>query len=170
MTKEERDLLITDLCSRLKDGVIGRVYAECSTGQYDIYGDMTYVSTPFDVILDGINVSTGEIHVTAIGNEDTVNFIDEQQDAEPFIIEDFEPYLRPMSSMTVEETKYKLSTFFRVINTKIEGVGYRPTLNCVGAINYINWLNKNMFDYHGLIPMGLALEAKEDMYKSENFE
>ena len=29
-----------------------------------------------------------------------------------------------------------------------------------------DWLNKKMFDYRGLIPIGLALEAKEDMYKS----
>jgi hypothetical protein len=27
-----------------------------------------------------------------------------------------------------------------------------------------DWLNKNMFDYRGLIPKGLALEAKEGMY------
>jgi hypothetical protein len=28
-----------------------------------------------------------------------------------------------------------------------------------------DWLNKKMFDYRGLIPMGLALEAPEGMYK-----
>ena len=28
-----------------------------------------------------------------------------------------------------------------------------------------SWLNKKMFDYRGLIPMGLALCAPEDMYK-----
>ena len=33
--------------------------------------------------------------------------------------------------------------------------------------NSQDWLNKKMFDYRGLIPMGLALEAKEGMYKTE---
>lgn len=148
MTEEERDLLITDLCSRLKYGVAGRVYAECSAGEYDmISGDMIFDDKPFDVILDGINLSTGEIHVTAIGNEDTVNFIDEQQDAAPFIIEDFEPYLRPMSSMTEEE---------------------EDELNSARMGNYgedVDWLNKNMFDYRGLYPKKLALK----MYKYEKY-
>ena len=31
----------------------------------------------------------------------------------------------------------------------------------------IDWLNKNMFDYRGLIPLGLAIEAPSDMYKEE---
>ena len=29
-----------------------------------------------------------------------------------------------------------------------------------------DWLNANHFDYRGLIPMGLALEATKDMYKN----
>ena len=33
------------------------------------------------------------------------------------------------------------------------------------TINEIDWLNKNHFDYCGLIPRGLALEAPEGMYK-----
>ena len=69
-----------------------------------------------------------------------------------------------MSSMTLEEIKYKLSTFFRVINTNIEGVGYIPTLNSFSAIKFIDWLNANHFDYRGLIEKGLALEAPEGMY------
>ena len=30
----------------------------------------------------------------------------------------------------------------------------------------IDWLNKKMFDYRGLIPMGLAIEAPGDMYQT----
>lgn len=64
------------------------------------------------------------------------------------------PYLRPMSSMTAEEQE-ELKQVALVDN---EGVpGDIPA--------YIDWLNKNMFDYRGLIPMGLALEASEGMYK-----
>ena len=66
-------------------------------------------------------------------------------------IEDIKPYLRPMSSMT-EEEKIDYQAFFNY-----DGVEYPD--------EYIDWLNKNMFDYRGLIPNGLALEAPEGMYK-----
>ena len=54
--------------------------------------------------------------------------------------------LRPMSSMTDEEDdEYEI-----IIRSSLT--------------THIDWLNKNMFDYRGLIPMGLALEAKDGMY------
>ncbi len=59
------------------------------------------------------------------------------------------PYLRPMSSMTEEE---------------YEEFGY-DTLRY--TIQDIDWLNAHHFDYRGLIPMGLALEAPEGMYKND---
>lgn len=59
------------------------------------------------------------------------------------------PYLRPMSSMTEEE--------------KDE---YDRLVMCNASWVVDDWLNKNQFDYRGLIPMGLALEAKEGMYMS----
>ena len=37
-----------------------------------------------------------------------------------------------------------------------------PSVNADG----IDWLNKKMFDYRGLIPLGLALEAHEGMYNN----
>ena len=38
-------------------------------------------------------------------------------------------------------------------------------VNTLGSYsNKIDWLNKNMFDWRGLIPMNLALEAPEGMY------
>ena len=61
------------------------------------------------------------------------------------------PYLRPMASMT-EEEKINYRAFFNY-----DGVEYPD--------EYIDWLNKNMFDYRGLIEKGLALEAPEGMYK-----
>ena len=62
-------------------------------------------------------------------------------------IEDIRPYLRPMSSMTEEEC---------------EEVGKHITI-----YDTVDWMNKHHFDYHGLIEKGLALEAKEGMYKTE---
>ena len=34
------------------------------------------------------------------------------------------------------------------------------------SINQFDWLNAHHFDYRGLIPKGLALEAKEWMYSN----
>lgn len=63
------------------------------------------------------------------------------------------PYLRPMSSMT-EEEKETYQMFFNedgLLNTSID--------------TYLDWLLEGHFDFRGLIQMGLALEAPEDMYK-----
>jgi len=64
------------------------------------------------------------------------------------------PYLRPLSSMTDEERE-EYSQFIAEIN----GCAY-----FIDPISQMDWLNKNMFDYRGLIPKGLALEAPEGMY------
>lgn len=62
------------------------------------------------------------------------------------------PYLFPLSSMT-EEQKSQYSFFLtRIID------GYDSSL-------LIDWLNKNHFDYRGLIPMELAIDATgKDIY------
>lgn len=60
--------------------------------------------------------------------------------------QDIKPYLRPMSSMTEEE---------------IRALGARVKINPAEGLDY---LNANHFDYRGLIPMGLAIEAPKDMY------
>ena len=62
-------------------------------------------------------------------------------------IEKIKPYLRPMSSMTEEERQE-----------------YGLVLCDELSINQFDWLNRKMFDYRGLIPKGLALEAKEGIY------
>jgi len=61
------------------------------------------------------------------------------------------PYLRPMSSMTEEEkVEYTLYCFEQPFLQKDKA----PTLGSVPMC--IDWLNKKMFDYRGLIPKGLA--------------
>lgn len=68
----------------------------------------------------------------------------------------FKPYLRPVSSMTAEEKED-----FGVPFTSEGLVTLADTVEC------IDWLNAHHFDYRGLIPMGLALEAPEGMYKTD---
>ena len=63
-----------------------------------------------------------------------------------FRIENIKPYLFPLSSMT-EEQQINLTKF---------------VANGINGENILyDWYNKNHFDYRGLIPMGLAIDATE---------
>ena len=71
----------------------------------------------------------------------------------------FKPYLRLMSSMTEEEEREFIN-----IDENVESYGGRG--HCVIlSTDTQDWLNAHHFDYRGLIEKGLALEAKEGMYK-----
>ena len=76
-------------------------------------------------------------------------------------IESIKPYLRPMSSMTEEEINE-----FILISDTVLWLGNKKS-TCILSLEQMDWLNKNMFDYRGLIDKGLALEAPEGMYKFE---
>ena len=65
------------------------------------------------------------------------------------------PYLRPMSSMTKDERKEYMCLSDLIT---VDGV-------LVSSYETFDWLIKNHFDFRGLIPKGLALEAPEGMYK-----
>ena len=87
-------------------------------------------------------------------------------DYHPFI-DRCKPYLRPMSSMTVEERKELETLGWRVD----ELADNAPWAHC-GAIHHvvdgIDFLNRHMFDYRGLILMGLAAPAPDGMYNIQN--
>lgn len=68
------------------------------------------------------------------------------------------PYLRSMSSMTEEEREDYLGTFIELPNEEYLLKTLRTT----------DWLNKHHFDYHGLIPKGLAIEVTEENNPYEN--
>ena len=71
----------------------------------------------------------------------------------PFV-EEVRPYLRPMSSMTEEEENE-----YRAINC-YEGLFPHNE-------DALDYALEHHLDFRGLIPMGLALEAPEEMYKIE---
>ena len=88
----------------------------------------------------------------------------------------FKPYLRPISSMTEEEIEFMGENGFRVYkktncfdnNCDVSDDGWdnfyvdKQSFEGVIELFYSHHL-----DYHGLIPMGLALEAPDNMYKTE---
>ena len=77
--------------------------------------------------------------------------------SKPVTIEETKPYLRPMSDMTEEEYKEWRYLYLPLPHDN----------EATETQRRIDWLNSHHFDYRGLIPMGLALEAPEDMYKSK---
>lgn len=58
-------------------------------------------------------------------------------------IEEVKPYLFPLSSMTEEQKEDMIKSSCGIGSDK----------------NVFDWWNKNHFDYRGLIPMGLAIDA-----------
>jgi hypothetical protein len=119
MTKEEKELLLKDLCARLPYGVIG---------EYSWKGNEPHNRELTGNLYDELNSSW-----SSTGDSK------------------FIPYLRPMSSMTEEEVDE-----FTQFDIYADGEYIMPNHEA------IDWLNKNMFDYRGLIPMGLAIEVTEE--------
>ena len=60
-----------------------------------------------------------------------------------FRLNSCKPYLFPMSSMTEEQKEDMIKSSCGIGSDK----------------NVFDWYNKNHFDYRGLIPMGLAIDA-----------
>lgn len=71
-------------------------------------------------------------------------------------MEYYKPYLRQMSSMTEEEM-----VEFKRLNGECDEM---PTFDYIPVEHYriFDWLNKNMFDYRGLIPKGLAIAVTKE--------
>lgn len=112
------------------------------------YGIKCYYNSPEidDDIPEGISVIKGFKNEGILIEIESGDIID---------VDCIKPYLRSMSSMTEKEQK------------EYDVFCCKPYLGIdeTTASNFIDWLNAHHFDYRGLIPMGLALEAPEDMYK-----
>lgn len=75
------------------------------------------------------------------------------KDIDPIEIDFIKPYLFPLSSMT-EEQYDQLYIDSRVKNDSIDILDA-----LANDMDAIDWLNKNLFDYRGLIEKGLAIDA-----------
>lgn len=142
MTQEEKLLLTKDLCERLPYGV--KCYVPIEDCVMELTGKrLNYFCFHKDVW--GIDYSH-ELEIV----------IDPLNDANNNYV--VKPYLRPMASMTEEERNEYNEYLFH-------GASIGLMSNTETACELIDWLNKKMFDYRFLIPMHLALEAPEGMYK-----
>lgn len=134
MTQNEKDLLLKDLCARLPYGV----KLHCSSNVMICIGPYTLNTIVLDRIFN-----------------DNTEYV-------PF--DEFKPYLFPLSSMT-EEQYYEMQT----ISGKdcLEHMEVEKEWKNNSSFSHlplyehrvIDFFDKNHFDYRGLIPMGLAIDA-----------
>lgn len=143
MTQEQKELLLRDLCMRLPYGVKVKIK----------YYDYEAAWKLLAIYTNGTTYATRDI-----GYPIETYF------------EDCKPYLFPLSSMTEEQFE-ELKVFADLIyeGNTLELVEWNDNCktlefwleeipsHCV--IKVFDWLNKNHFDYRGLIPMGLAKDA-----------
>lgn len=132
MTEEQRQLLIKDLCGRLPYGV-----------------NILHVK-------DGIIGVLSNINIYVEGREQklkcSIPFFGE--DNVP--IEEFKPYLYPLSSMT-EEQRSVLEDWD--MNEPMLDISGERQIYIATNPRIIDYFNKHHFDYRGLIEKGLALDA-----------
>lgn len=152
MIQEDKGLLLKDLCARL----------------------------PYGVTMNVTEPGEDNVNFNCFLGPDIIKEISSETGHFKYI-----PYLRPMSSMTKEELE-ELKSKCTHTETEEDWEGVRsdvwgiqildkydtrrwdnPIWPSTINVDAIDWLNKNMFDYRGLIPMGLALEAPEDMYNTD---
>lgn len=133
MKQDDRDLLLKDLCGRLP---------------YGVKVQFSYIFTS-PAILKGIDKDFIECDIAVCE------------------LEDVKPYLFPLSSMTEEQYNSlhesgilnNCSHSYEYVNPHIHGVSFIFKEFKTYSLELIEWLNKNHFDYRGLIPKGLAANA-----------
>lgn len=148
MKQEDKELLLKDLCARLSYGVI------CDVGDNKPY------------TLSRIEIDDNNGHL--------LDFIEKKDGLDMQVyLSEVKPYLFPFSSMTEAqriklykvlgwgyESHYHLSKEWEDFNESIDNNGLFLPAYWVSELNKMyNWLNKNHFDYRGLIEKGLAIDA-----------
>ena len=142
MTREDEKLLLKDLCARLPYGV------KCLVN-YTFCNETT----------DYKDVKASDVDTLIMINQQTEDYFFKQL-SEWFTVDEFKPYLFPISSMTEEQKEFIKNKF--CYDWDINDHPYSLWANCIEtgkADELIDWFLENNFDYRGLIPMGLANDA-----------
>lgn len=132
MTQQDKDLLLRDLSARLPYGV--------------------KVQVEYDAEEFGKTIEIDEITMIDKYGKEILLY----HAGEYFSIEELKPYLRPMSSITVEEREEYQKFLFPCPDYDgrvVVGVYHRD------LYKVYDWLNAHHFDYRGLIEKGLAIEV-----------
>jgi hypothetical protein len=142
MTQEEKDLIFKDLCGRLSYGVkLRNTRMEDPT---DIGSIVRLYSINLDEYYCKIAFYTYEGKALCVSNEDKL-FKVGNRDVD-FLR--YKPYLFPLSSMTDEQKKELHS----LMTQDSYGILYH-------TIESYDYLNKNLFDFRGLIERGFAIDC-----------
>ena len=144
MKKEGKDLLLKDLCARLPYGII------CEDG----YGNV--------------------LELNGIDKPNSITFKCSDKTFWTTDLDKCKPYLFPLSSMTEEQ---KIECFkgtpleidkYGDVAVKDDFYGNSQYTDLEIYLEVIDWLNKNHFDYRGLIARCLAIDATGlNIYKEE---
>ena len=136
MEQEEKELLLKDLSARLPYGVIcyWRIGSELTLNLTEYNGLLTCINK---VNIEGSNEFYWDCYFDC--NDSNGNSF-QNEDVQIDIVK---PYLRPIHKLTKEELE---------------------ELEFLTDSDYVDYCNKHHIDYRNLIPKGLALEAPEDMY------
>lgn len=110
---------------------------------------------PYEPIVEYVLKAFGGGNATMTCTLDTLHLEDLLQDSEDLV--HIKPYLRPLSTMTEEE----IIEFNNIPSTKNYTIIENDLPWDVAHYKQIDWLNKKMFDFRGLIPKGLAISTKE---------
>lgn len=142
MTREDKELLLKDLCARLPYGV--KVQCE------------DYLFT-FDKDHMGIGMLYKDFNMNLLESPKIIL-------SGCYYGEDIKPYLFPLSSMTEEqkeELKNEISkqTDILIERMKNDDCGIDCGKYHFHSLLELEWLLKNHFDYRGLIEKGLAIDA-----------
>lgn len=138
MTQENKELLLKDICARLHYGVKVLCLKDFNHKWYN---------------LERVDIGDNEVYLTTNPYGSYLNrYVG---------IEAVRPYLFPLSSMTEEQKKY-INNRWRVnkdFDFEIDPNWGKYVVDLGDAIDFINWLIENHFDFNGLIPKDLAINA-----------
>lgn len=144
MIQENKELLIKDLCARLPYGVKCKVW----------YNDKT-----LDIKSTGIDFYTNTVNLDIPGDDNAKVYVD-----------NIKLYLFPLSSMTEEQfVELKVFADLTYEGNTLELIEWNDNCKTLEfwleeipsyeLIKVFDWLNKNHFDYRGLIERGLAIDC-----------
>lgn len=141
MTKEQKQLLMKDLCGRLPYGV-----------------NVLHVKEDIIGVLSTINIYLGN---NAEGKQElicTTSFFGEGN----VPIEEFKPYLYPLSSMTEKQKKEYRELLRPSVYKSLDeddDAGFPTLISANPSVVEVDYFNKHHLDYRGLIEQGLAIDA-----------